>query len=114
MTYTLNLFDDARDDIQLLAAYLDDKFDRSISDKVLSGLFDQLENLRSFTKVGKPIETLGTNTGLTGFYYLRTPKNTILYDVNDAESVINILRIFDNRQDVVIRMMKYLVNYKPK
>lgn len=40
MTYTLNLFDDARDDIRLMAAYLDDKFDRSISDKVLSELFD--------------------------------------------------------------------------
>lgn len=114
MTYRLNLYDDARDDIRLIAAYLDDKFDRSISDSVLSELFDQFENLRKFTRVGKPIETLRINAGLTGFYYLRAPKNTILYDINDAESVINILRIFDNRQDVVIRMIKYLNNDNSK
>ncbi len=37
MSYGPNLYDDTRNDIQLITAYLDDKFDSSISNTVLSG-----------------------------------------------------------------------------
>jgi plasmid stabilization system protein ParE len=114
MTYSLNLYDDAVNDLKSITPYLDNQFDKSVSDKILSNIFNQLDNLRNFSKAGKPIETITSEISLAGVYYLRTPKNTVLYEIDDKKSSINILRILDNRQDVTVRLTKYLVDYKSK
>lgn len=112
MTYSLNLYDDAVNDIKSITTYLDDQFDKSVSDKILSDIFNQLENLRDFSRAGKPIETITSKISLAGVYYLRTPKNTVLYEIADNKSAINILRILDNRQNIAVQLTKYLIDYK--
>ncbi|GAA2967746.1 type II toxin-antitoxin system RelE/ParE family toxin [Lentilactobacillus parakefiri] len=114
MTYSLNLYDDAVNDLKSITTYLDNQFDRSVSDKILSKLFDQLDNLSDFSKAGKPVETIAEGIDLPEVYYLRTPKNTVLYEVDGTQPAINVLRILDNRQDVTVRLIKYLSDYKLK
>ncbi|GAD16970.1 type II toxin-antitoxin system RelE/ParE family toxin [Lentilactobacillus otakiensis] len=114
MTYSLNLYDDAVNDLKSITTYLDNQFDKSVSDKILSDIFNQLENLRDFSRAGKPTETITSKISLAGVYYLRTPKNTVLYEIDDNKLAINVLRILDNQQDVAVRLTKYLIDYKSK
>ena len=114
MTYSLNLYDDALNDLKSITTYLDNQFDRSVSDKILSNIFNQLDNSKKISKAGKPIERIIGEISLAGVYCLRTPRNSILYEIDDKKSSINILRILDNRQDVTVRLTKYLVDYKSK
>lgn len=42
MTYSLNLYDDALNDLKSITTYLDNQFDRSVSDKILSNILINL------------------------------------------------------------------------
>jgi len=107
MKYSLVILADARKDIDDLAHYLENNFGYDIRNKAISKLFDQLDWLGRFPNSGKKLQTIIVGISVDGFYYLRTSKVTILYDIDFSKKKVSIGRILDNRQNILKILHEY-------
>jgi len=101
---------DAERDLEVLSEYLMDKFGQQICIHALEDLFDKMRNLQSFPEAGIKMDTQVMGMWVGGFYWLKTSKNTILYDFDQHRNEICILRIVDNRRNVIRELESYLGN----
>ncbi|MBD5806232.1 type II toxin-antitoxin system RelE/ParE family toxin [Limosilactobacillus walteri] len=93
----------AKRDIANLHQYLVHRFDKQTADKASTSLKHSIERLSAMPGLGKDATELSEL--LAGYRFLPLKRNTVFYRVHDDEQLVEILRIYDNRMDVIAHLL---------
>lgn len=101
--YQLGFRSAAKRDIANIYQYLIHKFDKQAADKASDSLKHSIERLSAMPGLGKDATELSEL--LVGYHYLPLKHNTVFYRIHDDEQLIEILRIYDNRMDIIVHLL---------
>lgn len=96
----------AKDDVASLRRYLEHNFGIKKANEILDSLQDSLAKLGSMPGLGR--DAIELSPLLIGYRFLRLPKSTAFYVVDNEKQVVEIIRIFDNRMDALVVLLEYL------
>ncbi|WP_125708338.1 type II toxin-antitoxin system RelE/ParE family toxin [Lacticaseibacillus porcinae] len=98
--YRVILYPEARADLFKIEAYLKQSFGQRTAQQKIKLLLDQLDSLSYFPRLGKRLPRFEAAES-ENLFTLQTGKNTVLYHLDDAQSVISIYAIIDNRTELI-------------
>ncbi len=93
----------AKRDVDNLYQYLVHKFDKQTADKVSASVKHSIERLSAMPGLGKDAAKLSEL--LTGYRFLPLKRNTVFYRIHNDEQLVEILRIYDNRMDIIAHLL---------
>lgn len=93
----------AKRDVDNPYQYLIHKFNKQTADKVSGSLKHSIERLSAMPGLGKDAAELSEL--LAGYRFLPLKRNTVFYRVHDDEQLVEILRIYDNRMDIIAHLL---------
>lgn len=104
--YKIRYTEAAKKDIESLRYYLEKNFGREKANKFLKNLRDSITQLGEMPQLGRSAKDLSNL--LVGYQFLHLPKNTIFYEAHDEARQVKVLRIYDNRRDILANLLEYL------
>ncbi|WP_142426855.1 type II toxin-antitoxin system RelE/ParE family toxin [Enterococcus durans] len=106
MVYKVQLSEAAKKDLSDLVDYIQVEFGENIKKRIHIQLTDSLKSLSTFPYKGKSGESL--LVFLKGYYCLPLKRNTIFYKVNEEKKLVYVLRIFNNREDAISKLLQFM------
>lgn len=88
-----------KDDVVVLRWYLERDLGIERANEILDFLRDSVSKFGSMPRLGQ--DAIELSPLLIGYHFLRLPKNTVFYVVDNEKRVVVIIRIFDNRMDAL-------------
>jgi plasmid stabilization system protein ParE len=89
--------DEASNDLEKIQEFLEIHFGKNFANKVIDKIFTKTELLENFTEMGTIQQSI-QDKGLS-IRYLVESNYKILYQINASKGLVEILAIFDTRQD---------------
>lgn len=104
-SYQLKFTEAAKQDIDSMNHYLNHNFGEQKAKKALGSLKNSILRLSEMPNLGRDAKDL--SKWLVGYRFLHLPKNTVFFQFRD-ESVIVVLRVYDNRREILANLLSYL------
>lgn len=98
----------AERDLKQLKQYLQQNFGEDKAKAKLDVLKKSVLGLGTMPNLGRSASEL--YPALVDYQYLHLPKNTIFYQVDNSAELVVIVRIFDNRSDIITHLLAYIDN----
>lgn len=73
--------------------------EKVLQKETIETLFKTFQSLANYPKIGRYLKTF--NIELVNHFLYRQEKNSILYQVDEVNNAILILRIFSNKEDII-------------
>ncbi|MCI1974426.1 MAG: type II toxin-antitoxin system RelE/ParE family toxin [Limosilactobacillus sp.] len=100
----------AERDLKQLKQYLQQNFGNDKAKAKLDSLKKSVLGLGTMPNLGRNATEL--YSALVDYQYLHLPKNTIFYQVDDKNQLVVIIRVFNNRSDVITHLLAYMEHLK--